>query len=172
MDKILPRKYNNPVVIGLFIGLVVAISVAIYYMYKEDSHPATQIGTGQLPASHTQHVVPHNIETKVVDVTNKPTLVLIWADWCGHSNAFLNTWGKIAAILGQDGTIEALALEDKQNAAEIENLKSAMPDFRGFPHVRFFPQGVGVDKPSTSYSGQRTEEEILKFAYKSVSTTL
>ena len=169
MDKILPRKYNNPVTIGLGIALIISIAVIIYYMYKEDSHPSAQSTTIQPPP---QPLVPHNIETKVVDVTNKPTLVLVYAEWCGHSTAFKGTWDKITSILSQDGTIESLALEDKQNAVEIENLKSAMPEFRGFPHVRFFPNGVGNDKKSEVYSGPRTEEEILKFAYKSVSTTL
>lgn len=157
MDKILPRKYNNAVTIGLGIALVIAVGVIIYYMTRDDK-PA-------LPPQPVQHARAEHFETKVSDITNKPTLLLIWANWCGHSINMKPAWDKVASILNQEGTIEAVALESKDDAAEIEKIRPGIPDFQGFPHIRFYPDGYGTSNRSVSYKGPRTEEDLLKFAY-------
>lgn len=160
MDKILPRKYNNPVTIGLAVALLVAVGIAIYYMTRGDS-PTVQ----KQPTQHAYPAQAEHFETKVSDVTNKPTLLLIWADWCGHSVNMKPTWDKVASILNQGGVIEAVDLESKANANDIDKLRPSIPDFQGFPHIRFYPDGYGVNSRSVSYKGARTEEDLLKFAY-------
>jgi len=160
MDKILPRKYNNPVTIGLAVALVVAIGVIIYYMTREDPKPTIQ---QYQPQQIAQPVKSEHVETKVFN--NKPVLLLIWADWCGHSINMKPGWDKVASILNSEGTVEAVDFESKTNAAEIENIKPSIPEFRGFPHIRFYPDGLGPNNRSVVYSGPRTEEDLLKFAY-------
>ena len=161
MDKILPRKYNNPVTIGLAVALVVAVGVIIYYMTREDPKPSIQHYETQPTA---QPVKSEQVETKVFN-NNKPVLLLIWADWCGHSINMKPAWDKVASILNEEGAVEAVDFESKTNATDIEAIKPSIPDFRGFPHIRFYPDGFGPNNRSITYSGQRSEEDLLKFAY-------
>lgn len=162
MDTILPRKYNNPVVIGLAVSLVVAIGVAIY-LYMREPVPVQQ--RQNVPHAHAPK--PEHVETQVMDVTNKPALIMFWADWCGWSQKVKPTWDKVATILNNDGSIEAGAIESTKNAVEFEKAKASIPNFPGFPNIRFYPNGYGEGKPSIEYNGDRSEEDILKFAYQS-----
>lgn len=161
MDKILPRKYNNPVTIGLAVALVVAVGVIIYYATREDPKPIIQHYQTQPVA---QPVETKQVETKVFN-NNKPVLLLIWADWCRHSMNMKPAWDKVASILNEEGMVEAVDFESKTNAIDIEKIKPSIPNFRGFPHIRFYPDGFGPNNRSIEYSGQRTEEDLLKFAY-------
>jgi len=162
MDKILPRKYNNPVTIGLIVALVVAAGVIIYYMTRGDSVPKAEQFHQIQQREIAQPVKSEHVETKVF---NKPALLLIWADWCGHSVNMKPEWDKVASILNEGGVMEAIDFESKKNASDIENVKPSIPDFSGFPHIRFYPEGYGVNNRSVSYKGPRTEEDLLKFAY-------
>jgi thiol-disulfide isomerase/thioredoxin len=161
MDKILPRKYNNPVTIGLAVALVVAVGVIIYYMTREEPKPIIQ---QYQPQPAAQQVKSEHVETKVFN-NNKPVLLLIWADWCGHSMNMKPAWDKVASILNEGGVVEAVDFESKTNATDIETIKPSIPEFRGFPHIRFYPDGFGPNNRSIVYSGERTEEDLLKFAY-------
>jgi thiol-disulfide isomerase/thioredoxin len=164
MDNILPRKYNNRVVIGLGVALVVAVGVAIYFYTREQ--PQKQPQHAPLPKGAVAQK-PEHIETPLTDVTGKPALVLIWAKWCGWSQKFKPTWDKVADILRNDGAIEVGEIESGENKDEFTKATASIPNFPGFPHVRFYPEGYGHNKPSIPYDGDRTEESILKFAYQS-----
>jgi thiol-disulfide isomerase/thioredoxin len=164
MDKLIPRKYNNPVTIGLAVALVAAIGVAIYYYMKEPSpqklvHPSHTTHTTQ----HVHPPKPEHVETKIDG--NKPALVLVWAEWCGPSQHFKPIWDKIAAHLSKEGAIDAVEISDGKNKDEINKLHSKGV-FKGFPSVLFYPEGYSADKKSVGYEGNRTEEGVLQFAYQ------
>jgi thiol-disulfide isomerase/thioredoxin len=164
MDNILPRKYNNKVVIGLGIALLAAVGVAVYFYMREPSM--------QKQVAH-QHAHPHppnpqrpeQVETRVGD--SKPALLLIWAGWCGYSTKMKPTWDKVVSILNKDGAIDAVELVDPDNKDEIAKARPSIPEFGGYPHIRFYPDGYAFNKKSVPYEGNMSEESILKFAYQS-----
>ena len=160
MESILPKKYNNKVVIGLAVALAVAIGVAVYlYM-----------NSGKSEGYHNDHHVPQQNQpinpTKIdSSQSGKPALVLLWAAWCGHSTAMKPTWDKIAHILKSEGAVDVYEFEADKDKNVITAAQAKIPDFGGFPDIRFFPQGFDLDKPSLKHQGHRSEEEILAFAY-------
>lgn len=165
IDNILPRKYNNKVVIGLIIALGVSVGVAIYLYMREPTPKPSQPPTQQ-PGAHTANTQKpaHNIETRVGE--SKPCLLLIWAGWCGWSQKMKPTWDKVASILSKDGAIDTIDLSDENNKEEIAKARPNIPEFKGYPHIRFYPDGYSANKPSVAFDGNPTEEDILKFAYQ------
>ena len=82
------------------------------------------------------------------------TLVLFYADWCGHCNKLEPTWEKAAKK----------ANTEKKNMVKV-NVGDKTPEQQallekyeidGFPTILIFQNG----KP-TSYDGERTEEAFL-----------
>lgn len=161
MENILPRKYNNKVVIGLAIALVGAVAVAVYLYMREPPAPKA-VHAHQPPPPHQQK--PEHVETRVGG--DKPCLVLIWAGWCGWSQKMKPTWDKVASILSKDGAIDVLELSDENNKEEIAKARPNIPEFKGYPHIRFYPDGYAHNKQSVAYDGNPTEDGILKFAYQ------
>jgi thiol-disulfide isomerase/thioredoxin len=108
------------------------------------------------------------MKTDTLVLDDKPTLVLYWADWCGWSKKMLPDWKKVATILNDSSSgMRAIAFEEKEDSAEITKAKNAFGNqFQGFPHIRLFPDGYDLNKPSIPYSGNdRSEESLLSFAY-------
>ena len=158
MSGLLPRKYNNPVTIGLGVVLIVAVIVIFLLMTKSSSTPDSSHQESQ-HQPETDDSPPK--ETYIP--SGKPAVVLFYGDWCGWSKKILPAWEKVKQALDATGQIEALDFEDNRDKAEI--IKAAeLPGFRGFPDIRFYPQGYPNGEPIV-YSGDRSEESILKFAY-------
>ena len=90
-------------------------------------------------------IPPYAVETAVGG--NRPALVLFWGSFCGHSTAFKPEWDKAARILNNGGQIQALdfELETPEGARVIEEAKKKL-GLRGYPEVRFFPDGFDMDK--------------------------
>jgi thiol-disulfide isomerase/thioredoxin len=171
MDSILPRKYNNPLTIGLGIALVVAVGIIIYLLSKDDkkaehySQKPISSGTAmQRPVGASKPVNPELAETHL-DESSHPALVLFWGEFCGHSRDFKPEWDKVANILNNGGQIQAIDFENKRDPQIFNAARSKLPEFGGVPDVRFFPDGFDLNKKSVRFNGQRTEEAILKFAY-------
>lgn len=165
------KKYANPVTIGLAVALVAAIAIIIY-LYSRN----TQEGYTKNPNNSPQHnpshhhnggnIPPYAVET-AVGGSNRPALVLFWGSFCGHSTAFKPEWDKAARILNNGGQIQALdfELETPEGARVIEEAKKKL-GLRGYPEVRFFPDGFDMDKKSVKFDRDRSEESLVKFAYE------
>lgn len=164
LENIIPRKYNNPVTIGLICIVVVAISI-IVYMYMKSDVPTPP---PQPPPQHQQPMQqsPGALTETFVN-TGKPALVLFWGDWCGHSVNMKPAWDKVASILNEGGAIEAIDFESKKNADVVDIAMKKLPEFGGFPDIRFFPNGFDLNAKSIKFNDNRTEEAMLKFAYSS-----
>lgn len=157
------RKLNNPMTIGIICLVVVAVVVIVYFAYY---HGTSKTENMKLPENNTppiQNVPAQNVETRVE--ADKPTLVLFWASWCGHSQNMKGEWDKAAQILNSSGMVEALDFEHKKDASEIAKFQAKYPDMKGFPDIRFFPHGYDPSKPCIKYNGERKEEAFIKFAY-------
>ena len=91
---------------------------------------------------------------------NKPIVVLFYAPWCGHCQAFAPEYSKLADKLVEEKStlkvakIDAIANEDTGKAQKI----------MGFPTIRFFYENTTFDYNH----GDRTIEAILKYYNKKV----
>lgn len=160
MSSFLPRKYNNPVVIGLVAVAVVSVVVICVLMYNRSpgvasDQPAEEFQVPPLVQADPSH------ETQLGG--GKPALVLYYGEWCGHSRNILPTWAKVKTILSEN--FDVLAFDDVKDAEEVAK-GSKLLGFAGFPDVRFFPGGYnGGGGDAVAYTGDRSEDSLVKFAY-------
>ena len=91
---------------------------------------------------------------------NKPIVVLFYAPWCGHCQAFAPEYSKLADKLVEEKSnlkvakLDAIANEDTGKAQKI----------MGFPTIRFYYENTTFDYNH----GDRTIEAILKYYDKKV----
>jgi len=170
MSSFLPRKYNNPVVIGLALCVVLALIVIVVITMRQRNTKQSDLTKENVKHENSNaNRIQENSSNETYVPTGKPALVLYYGDWCGHSRAMLPTWEKVKKDLENTGVIEVISFDDKNDKEEVER-GSKLPEFRGFPDIRFFPNGY-PNGESIPYKGDRSEESLLKFAYTSGNKT-
>lgn len=155
MNTLLRKK---EVTIGLGIALLVAVGYIIYITFiKEDyAPPAPQPRPQPLPQPTPQR---HPSEVESVVGQNKPTLVLFYANWCGHSKNMLGDWKKAKENLLQSGQFDVLDFSQEEHGQEM-----AKHGIQGFPAVRLYPEGFPSAK-FIEYKGDRSANSFLKFVH-------
>lgn len=89
---------------------------------------------------------------------NKPGILLIHANWCGHCKRFKPVYEEINRILNKN-VVNAPLLALESEEMTDENVVKKL-NVRGFPTILFFDQnGVIMDKP---YENERTPKHILQ----------
>jgi thiol-disulfide isomerase/thioredoxin len=157
MQNIVPRRYSNLVILGLGLATIAALGVIywLYYSKKEDTVKKIQPRQNpSIPADQTE-----------TQVDKKPVLVLIHSEGCGHCTAMKPSWDSVSRALQNAGLVDALALERSQNPQEIEMAGAVT----GFPDVRLYPEGF-PSKNYIKYSGDRSEDSLMQFAYSTTDT--
>lgn len=99
---------------------------------------------------------------------NKPTLVMVYADWCPHCVHFKPEVQKIADEMNtKEGKANIAAIRaDGKFSEEEKMLAKRVRDifgdkgFRGFPHVSFFDKD---GKFKANFEDERTAEALKKF---------
>ena len=95
----------------------------------------------------------------MVENTNKHTIVLFFADWCGHCQNLKPAWNQVADKLKSKRNIQVLEVEDTHLDAIPKKYKKSL---LGYPSIQKFKGGKLVEQ----FTGNRTPEEILTFAQK------
>ena len=90
-------------------------------------------------------------------VGDKKTLVLFYADWCGHCKKFMPEWDNEVTPEITPLGIQVVRVNVGGNTAEEEALKNEYK-VKGFPTIVYIKNGT----PS-EYDGPRSKEEIKKF---------
>jgi thiol-disulfide isomerase/thioredoxin len=163
MDEYIPRKYKNTIIIILIVIVVIAIGIIIYqYINDKPTMQVQQRPPQQRQIPPTPAMAAE--ETRIIG-TGKPALVFFWASSCPHCTNMKPAWDKASAILNESGTIEALDFEMSKDADIIKEAQGKLK-IEGFPDIRFFPEGFDLNKKSVHYQGNRSEEDLLKFAYQ------
>ncbi len=147
----IPRKYRN---IAMVVGALVVVGLLAYFLTpgpRENMHhlPPTQNPNGSAPQG-----------SQGSQQSSNPTMVLFWADWCGHSKAIKPKWDAVCPVL-RNANITTVEVDDKTHADQIKAM-----GIKGFPTVRFYPDGF----PSNNfieYHGDRSEDSLVKFGYTS-----
>jgi len=157
------EKYKNTAIMVFTIVLACVLAYMIYnYMTNGSNNDQLPIAYQPQPQQQPEPVLEENPETPLS--TGKPTLVLFYGDWCGWSKKILPTWENVKEVLSQTNDVDVLDFEDKRDKEEIEKA-SKLPGFKGFPDIRFYPNGYEESETHIAYTGDRSEESILEFVY-------
>ena len=96
-----------------------------------------------------------NFEKEVVQ-SKDISLILFYAPWCGHCQAFSPEYEKAAKAL--KGIFKIGAID-----ADKEKAISGKYGIKGFPKVKFF--GIHKDKP-VDYNSARNAESVINFMFE------
>lgn len=97
--------------------------------------------------------------TELVDKNNKHTIVLFFADWCGHCQNLKPTWNQMTDKLKSKRNIQLIEVEDTNMGLVPKKYKKSI---LGYPTILKFKGGKLVEQ----FTGNRTLEEISQFAQK------
>lgn len=96
-----------------------------------------------------------NFEETVIE-SKDMWLVEFYAPWCGHCQRLAPHWQEAATEL--KGKVKLGALD-----ATVHTIMSNKYNVKGFPTIKFFPQGV-KDGTAEEYDGGRTASDIVSWA--------
>ena len=147
MDKIVKKlkTYVNPKNLPR-LALLLFLLIVLFYFYS------TYLKEGF-------DATPDNLDQYING--DKPTLVLFYADWCGHCKKLKPTWSKTAELAKEKGLTmiqinvggeESDSEETKKKNAEI----SKKYNIDGYPTIILFKNGNAIP-----YDGPRTPEGFM-----------
>ncbi|GFV70595.1 protein disulfide-isomerase A6 [Trichonephila clavipes] len=96
-----------------------------------------------------------NFQETVIE-SNDMWLVEFYAPWCGHCQRLAPHWAEAATEL--KGKVKLGALD-----ATVHTIMSNKHSIKGFPTIKFFPQG-NKDGSAEEYDGGRTASDIVSWA--------
>ena len=142
----------------LFMGVCVVVILVMLFMPR---------GLG-LSAGFSAHLgkLKGSVEFEAFenfdDGSNKPSLVLFHANWCGHCKKMKPEWDKFKS----ENKSNVLAIDVESENKEVMNKHG----INGFPTIKFFPNGHANGK-GKDYTGPRTAKGFHDFV-KGVSQSL
>ncbi len=94
------------------------------------------------------------------NVSSQKSLVLFYADWCGHCKEFMPIWDKTTKTINDANKGVKLIKVECGKPQENEGHKMLMDKYsiQGYPTIKFFENGQAKE-----YEGPRTEEGIVEF---------
>ena len=114
---------NKTTTLGLVFALGVALLIICFLIYRSYQTPQPIIVPIKGPRGPQE-------SPKI-----SGTLVLFYADWCGHCKHLMPEWKKAIQLINQRG-IRTLELEHGKHKEEIQN-----QGITGFPVIRYYTQG-------------------------------
>ncbi|OEH75015.1 protein disulfide isomerase-related protein [Cyclospora cayetanensis] len=116
--------------------------------------------TGKLAKARLADVIEltdSNFEKTVMQDRENVWFVEFYAPWCGHCKALAPVWEDAATQL--KGKVKVGKID-----ATTETVLASRFGIRGFPTLKLFPAGPKSDSLVKDYEGQRTADDIAKFA--------
>lgn len=153
MERIFSRRYNNTVVFCLGLAAASVVGAIVYWLYFSKKVQKIKDVTEDKPAPQKKP-------------SGKPTLVLFYSETCGHCKAMSKDWNAASDVLRRAGLVEVLEFEASKDAKTMQ----AVGDIPGFPEIRLYPEGFPSNN-YINYSGDRSEESLIQFAYSSPTET-
>ena len=136
------------------VGTVVVILVGVVlYLVFDSSKKRDNYNSA---AGRLQLAAPV-INVSSLKPNSTPTLALFHATWCPHCVNMLNDWKQAQNML--QGKVATVSIESKDPEMSKHQIK-------GFPTLRFFPQGLSNSNNFTEFNGRtpKTAESIVDFA--------
>lgn len=133
--------------IFILVGLVL-ILVAVFYPRE---NPLISAGISARLGN-----LGGKIQLEGMENNDKKTLVLFYADWCGHCKRLAPEWASLEN--SNDTDVQLVKINGDEN-------KELMNKFEvdGFPTIYFLPRGLSNHTERVQYQGGRTVDELLKF---------
>jgi thiol-disulfide isomerase/thioredoxin len=148
-------KQNDNNTLYIIIAAVALLIVVGFFLWRNSTTTSSPPVVKEEPKKAVKPPNPEH-ETPLVedDIRSKPTFVMFYADWCGHSRSALPEWKKLEDAL-RGSPIACLALNDVQHKKEMME-----HGIKGYPTIRMYPTGF----PSSNfvdYPGPRTVEAMM-----------
>ena len=105
----------------------------------------------EIGPSDFHHIKEWELQSK------KCSVLLVYADWCGHCKTFRDTYEEFGR---QSGHVDVLAINGSHHSALMSKIGEDMPGLSGlgFPTILFFANG----KPTEVYTGPRDVANLMK----------
>jgi thiol-disulfide isomerase/thioredoxin len=150
MDKIVKKlkSYVKPKNLPR-VALLVFILIVLFYFYST-----------YLKEGFESDTTPEDLDQYIKG--DKPTLVLFYAEWCGHCKKLEPTWTKATSVAEEKGhrMIQLNVGGDKKDTEEIKRKNAEISqkyNVDGYPTILIFRNGT-----PTPYEGPRTVEGFMK----------
>jgi hypothetical protein len=168
---------NNKIICALLVG---ALIITMLYLCKKGESTLQNITTSKQHI-HPKQLTPHQQElleqnkplrvsgeaSRVIEPKNtNPTLVFFRVKGCPHCDNMMGAWANASHILTEGGlTVHDIEMSEQPEI--FKKAQSTLAEFGGVPDLRFFPHGFNFGDPQkvVKYSGNRSEESIVGFAY-------
>ncbi len=138
----------STIVLFIAIAVVVILILVNHVNTNDEEHKQDRLINEKQSVEN-----PENFYTPSPSTTNtEKTLVLYYADRCGHCRTFKPEWQKIKSSLG----IKCIEYEESKNAKEVD-----AADINGFPSLILYKNGDAIKFPDGQYP--RTFEGVKKF---------
>lgn len=144
----MPKQQNKNLIIAVGVVGAILVVILIAVLVKRRSPPPS-------PPPESMAVQVEAPPAPPRPSAKPPTLVLFYADGCGHCTAFKPTWDQLAPELESHG-VKCLKLDHKDHAELMRQEGVA-----GFPTIKFYPHGFPGQR--VDYNGPRTKEDIINF---------
>ena len=148
-------KRNQTVVIGLCIALAISLVIIFVLVYR-GKQTKEKLPRGHFPP-YPIHPPPQKLPQPQHEAKKKPTLVLFYANGCGHCKNMMGEWEKVKRELMSSGECDVVSLEAGAHQNEMQ-----MHKIVGFPEIRLYLDGF-PNGPHISYRGNRSAESFLNF---------
>lgn len=148
------RSKYNYMLIGTVSLAVVVLLIILYFAFFNNRKPRSNPQQVQQPPQKVPNVESHTTEVKGSD---KSTIVLFYANWCGHSKSILPAWEQVKEKLKSEEEYDVIDIEHSSGEVEKHNVQ-------GFPEIRYYPNGFPSDEYLV-YKGDRSVESLMKFVY-------
>jgi thiol-disulfide isomerase/thioredoxin len=134
-----------------FLGVILFLVAVVIYLYTNKNVDGKENIGPETPKHVVKAVVNPGVPTQR---SNEPCMTLFHADWCPHCKHLLPVWEEIKK-----------AVNNQHQLADVESKNPMMAEhtLKGFPTVRYFPQGMANSANYVDYEGDRTPQSILQF---------
>jgi len=154
------KQKNRNLIIGLGVALVIAVLVILFLLLNNRNSKYQK-----MPRGMEKVMIEEPSPRRIVKDERVPSLVLFYANWCGHSQNFLDVWSQ---LLSQNLKCDMIGLEEKENHKDIE-----VNSISGFPTVRLYPNGyTPASQDYIEYNGNRSLESLIDFVKSEGNTAL
>ena len=121
------------------VAILLAILVVLYYFYSTHLKEGFEVDHDKLD----EYISP-----------DKTSLVLFYADWCGHCKKLKPTWNECSEKAKKDG-LNMVQINVGEGTEKDKELTEKY-EIDGYPTIILFKNGK-----ATPYNGPRTEEGFL-----------
>jgi thiol-disulfide isomerase/thioredoxin len=152
LNSIVMKQNTIYFIIGLMMILVIVIAVCLYkksLAIKEESY---------LNSYMESYENNDDFELKSLSQieTNKPTVILAYANWCPHCESVLPIWNEVCQKYKNNSSVFVTQIEEKNQ--NFESFKKSHKDINSFPTIIAIKNGK-----SEEFEGNRDKESMISF---------